>query len=417
MPSSQCGRRAAAFLRDTSGNVIIIFAIGLVAVMMAIGSAVDYLGAFQVRSDTQGVVDATALAVARAEGNNNGQRIKIGKNYFASSIKAKGLGVAGTPKIDIGASVVRVEVNMTYRTSFMQIAGFKTIDMNVAAEVPRPYQHKAEIAMVLDYSYSMVTSDKYIRMRDAASKMVDTLAAGAPAGVLKVGLVPFSAMVRTTLPAAYTTQATASATWTGCTQDRNSPYNTGISTPNGNANTKYGYIDPGFENDPPYDCATYQANNLDIMPLTTDMFAVKSKLASMYPVGNTNIPLGVEFGWHLLDSGEPFTEGAPAGDNLTGKYLILLTDGVQTSSQWGSDGARSVAHGNENLLSLCTNMKAKGITIFAIAYDITDPKITNLLQQCAPGNYFDPDKSPGDLDAAFQAIAKEIQAAILRLSQ
>jgi Mg-chelatase subunit ChlD len=306
---------------------------------------------------------------------------------------------------------------MKYRTSLMQLAGFKTIDLDVVAEVPRPYQHKAEIAMVLDYSYSMVTSDKYLRMRDAASKMVDSLAANAPAGVLKVGLVPFSAMVRATLPAAYSSQSSMWAVWTGCTQDRKYPYNTGVSTPTGNAASKYGYIDPGFENNPPYDCGVYQANNLDILPLTADMAAVKAKLASMSPVGNTNIPLGAEFGWHLLDPGDPFTEGAPYSDNLTAKYLILLTDGVQTSSQWGADGLRSVDHGNENLLSLCSAMKAKGITVFAIAYDITDPKITTLLQKCAPGNYYDPDKSAGDLDAAFQSIAKEIQAAILRLSQ
>jgi Flp pilus assembly protein TadG len=407
---------AGSFIACARGNLTIIFSLAMLGLALVAGSAIDYLGAIQARTAEQGIVDATALAVARAEGKSQGQRVKIGKDYFAAN-DVSGLATAETPTITVGSNTVQVSVKVNYRTSFMAIAGIRNIALNVQAEVPRPFQHKVELALVLDYSYSMVTSDKYRRMRDAATKLIDNLATSASAGSLKVGLVPFSAMVRTTLPASYVSQYTIWPNWTGCTQDRQYPYNTGVSTPTGNAATKYGYVDGGFENEPPYDCSVYDSRNLDIVPLTTDMAAVKAKLAAMSPVGNTNIPLGAEFGWHLLDPGAPFTEAAPYTDDLTSKYLILLTDGVQTSSQWGSDGARSVAHGNENLLSLCQGMKKKDITIFAIAYDITDPKITDLLQQCAPSNYYDPDKSLAELDAAFQDIANRIKSAILRLSQ
>jgi hypothetical protein len=304
---------------------------------------------------------------------------------------------------------------MKYRTSFMGIAGIKTIALDVKAEVPRPFQHKIEMALVLDYSYSMMTSDKYKRVRDAASRLIDNLEASAPPGSVKVGLVPFSAVVRTTLPASYVSQPAMGATWTVAPRIASTP--TTPSTTNANAATQYGYIDGGFENQPPYDCSVYGTRNLDIVPLTTDLTAMKAKLAAMMPVGNTNIPLGAAFGWHLLDPDPPFAEATPYTDDMTAKYLILLTDGVQTSSQWGSDGLRSVAHGNENLLALCQGMKGKDITVFAIAYDITDSKTTGLLHQCAPANYSEPDKSSAELDAAFQDIAGKIRTAALRLSQ
>ncbi len=111
-----------------------------------------------------------------------------------------------------------------------------------------------------------------------------------------------------------------------------------------------------------------------IKPLTSDVASIKTAIGKMRPLGNTNIPLGAEFGWNLLDPQEPYTEGAPYSDKKTRKFLVLLTDGVQTSREFGEDNGRAVSHGNDNLVTLCTNMRDAGITVFTIAYDITDPE-------------------------------------------
>ena len=63
------------------------------------------------------------------------------------------------------------------------------------------------------------------------------------------------------------------------------------------------------------------------------MASVKISLSDMRPLGNTNIPLGAEFGWNLLDPQEPYSEGAAYSDTKTTKFLVLLTDGVQTSKR------------------------------------------------------------------------------------
>ncbi len=84
----------------------------------------------------------------------------------------------------------------------------------------------------------------------------------------------------------------------------------------------------------------------------------------MYPVGNTNIPLGVEFGYNLLDPAQPLYPGNPYSDKQTQKYLIILTDGIQTSKQSGSDGTRSVENGNKNLVELCKKAKHSDIEVF-----------------------------------------------------
>mgnify|MGYP003341034031 FL=1 len=153
------------------------------------------------------------------------------------------------------------------------------------------------------------------------------------------------------------------------------------------------------------------------MPLTTDLGAAKSALGAMLPLGNTNIPLGAEFGWNLLDPQEPYAEGVPYDNTETRKYLVLLTDGVQTSSEWGSGESRSVKNGQQNLLTLCSGMGAKGITVFTIAYDITDPAVTNLLSTCAPGRYYEPEAGDDEIGAVFNAITAQIKNQVVRITR
>jgi hypothetical protein len=135
----------------------------------------------------------------------------------------------------------------------------------------------------------------------------------------------------------------------------------------------------------------------------------------MRPVGNTNIPLGAEFGWNLLDPQAPYAEGAAYGDPQTRKFLVLLTDGVQTSKQWGADGTSTVGHGNQNLSTICSGMRGKGITVFSIAFDITNTAITDLLEDCAPGRYFEPDAGGTEILAVFDAITKQIKNQTARI--
>ncbi len=137
----------------------------------------------------------------------------------------------------------------------------------------------------------------------------------------------------------------------------------------------------------------------------------------MQPVGNTNIPLGAEFGWNLLDPAQPFDEGLPYANKKNHKYLILLTDGVQTSSQWGPGGSRSVANGNDNLVTLCQRIANTGITIFTVAYDITDPAVTTLLKNCGGERYFEPSVSETEILDVFAAISKEINKQTVRIAR
>ncbi len=102
------------------------------------------------------------------------------------------------------------------------------------------------------------------------------------------------------------------------------------------------------------------------------------------------------------------------------KYIVLMTDGYSTkSASYDSDGRhektdRSAA--NAKLKTVCDNIKAKGISIFTIAFMVKDGETQATLSNCAGGvsHYFDAG-NVGALADAFQAIGSNLTR--LRLIQ
>lgn len=409
--------RMMSFLRNTSGQVSVLFAIAVVPLLISAGAAIDYVGAYRANTQLQSAIDAAAMAVATAHNKTNVERKEIGMQFLSENLHGVDLANVDA-SIVIEDGVVTISAKYPYPTSFMALAGIDEMPVNRQAQVAGGRDMSAEVVMVLDYSKSMEDSNKYVRMRNAASDLVDQLVAAKGDGSLKFGIVPFSSMVRTSMPREFVTQASQSSTWTGCTQDRKYPYNTGISTPTGANDTKWGYIENSPQNTgASNNCTAYANKKIKILPLTEDANTVKDQLADMRPIGYTNIPLGVEFGWNLLDPSEPFTEGASLDDRSTRKFIIILTDGVQTTPGWGPNNSRTLKRAQENLVKLCQGMRVAGVTIFTIAYDVTDTDVTTLLKSCAGQNYFQSESGAAAISSVFNDISIRIRKSALRLSR
>lgn len=181
--------------------------------------------------------------------------------------------------------------------------------------------------------------------------------------------------------------------------------------------------------------------NCDMQPLTqlgTNFTTLKSSIDAMVATGNTNIPMGLVWGWHTLSPNGPFGDGAAYQTQHLRKVVVLMTDGENTNnipSSWnlntsdysgvgyiwqnllgitgGNSSQRQTAMDNR-LALLCTNMKAKGIYIYTVRVEVTSGSST-VLQDCAssPDMFYDV-QDVTQLNAAFQAIAGAINS--LRIS-
>lgn len=106
--------------------------------------------------------------------------------------------------------------------------------------------------------------------------------------------------------------------------------------------TKYFDVRP-FEADPPkkgngpnYSCTTNSITPLRDVSKADQKQEIKDAIDSMMPSGNTNVPEGTAWGWRVVSSGAPFTEGRADGEKGNDKVVIVLTDGANTYGDLGS---------------------------------------------------------------------------------
>ncbi len=190
--------------------------------------------------------------------------------------------------------------------------------------------------------------------------------------------------------------------------------------------TSYGYV-----KGPNAGCALTA-----LQRLTTDTTAVKNKINAMNAVGDTNIALGLQWGWFALSPTAPFSDGVAYTDANTKKILVLLTDGDNTMGDQSNpndsiyngegylwQGRLGITSGaastrgdkiDERMALICTNMKAKGVVVYTVRIDLSGTA-PPALSGCASGTdkFYDvPDVA--DLSDAFANIAGSIGK--LRLS-
>jgi Flp pilus assembly protein TadG len=399
-------RAYQGFFGDRRGSVAVMFGITSLILFGATALAVDFAMANRVKSRIQAAADAAALTAASLLEASDAERQARGEAVFLANLDPS---ISATLTIAVADGVVNAAADYTMPTYFMRLFEKDDLQISVSTASPVVTQGEAEIVLVLDFSDSMTTNDKHIRMKEAAAKLIDVVSDNGKNSKVKVGLVPFAAMVHADLDPA---DIRTDVSWTGCTQDRRHPANTTDEAPSGSNDTRWGEVTSS------HDCADMAAKGLKVVPLSSDLSTVKSKLSAMQPYMWTHIALGAEFGYHLLSPGEPFTEGTGYDDERTVKAFVLLTDGMQTAPGWGADGTKSVANAEQNLLGICDGLKGHGVQVYTIGYDLTHAATLSRLQACADsGRYFNASDVDTSLLASFGAIAQQIKITMLRLSK
>ncbi len=86
-----------------------------------------------------------------------------------------------------------------------------------------------------------------------------------------------------------------------------------------------------------------------------------------------------------------------------------MSDGKNTLSPvYPAHTGNDAALADELTLEVCSNIKAKGILIYSVAFQVADEGARTVLQKCAsgPSKYFDADDEQ-QLEVSFQEIARD----------
>jgi Flp pilus assembly protein TadG len=171
------------------------------------------------------------------------------------------------------------------------------------------------------------------------------------------------------------TAATAAAapgrsTWNGCITDRTQDYDTKNTAPS-STNTEF----PAEQ----YSWCSGSSIIGSIMPLSYDWTALKAKIDTLVPTGNTNQGIGLAWGWMTLSQTDPFNAPAKDANYYYRDALVILSDGLNTQNRWYTDAAQIDARQR----ILCDNAKAAGITIYTVQVNTGSDPTSSVLQYCA----------------------------------
>jgi Flp pilus assembly protein TadG len=214
---------------------------------------------------------------------------------------------------------------------------------------------------------------------------------------------------------------TTSYKWYGCMGSRPHPLNV--------QDDNYGTGVPGI-----MATSNWCKSIAKVTRLTNSKGAITSGINEMKTDRWTYIPGGLIWGWRAISDQGPFADGVSFEDNKVKKAIVLMTDGENTLLRKKVSDDSTKNHDGEVWMhsiqkltgapetdtftsELCENIKAKGIILHTIAYDVeAGSPVQTLLKNCAGngGQYFDAADSE-QLAEAFHKIA--VALLNLRLSK
>ena len=484
--------RLRAFRNARDGNIAMIYALTLIPIIAATGSAIDLSRGMVVKMRLGEALDSAALAVGGTLGLTQAQMTTKAQQFLTANYPGTDIGQISNLTVSSSGQVVTVSATATVQTAFMGLFGINYLTVNSMAEVTRDSKG-LEVALVLDNTGSMAQSGKLAALKSAATTLIDTVWAGQTTPAYAKGsIVPFSFTVRvdtTTFVNNWWVDKTglssmakvnfsnnryafqvwasmSSQSWGGCLEARPNGYEE-LDTPpsSGTPDTlwvpffvpdepdavaypgySHTYLTDGINSTQDPRLKRYQkyagqnnsgpntgCNMLAVQPLTNNSTTLKNAINSMIATGNTDVNLGVGWGWRTLSPTPPYTEGSPYGDPYWNKAMVVLTDGTNTepttntfhqseytafnylvrNNLLGAGVTHNTANAEAELdrrtALVCENAKAAGIRVYTILLMENSQRAIDLMRDCAtsPDLYFN-SPSAATLQGVFNAIATDL---------
>jgi hypothetical protein len=120
--------------------------------------------------------------------------------------------------------------------------------------------------------------------------------------------------------------------------------------------------------------------------------------------------------WLSLMNTAPLNAPAEDPNYVNKKIMIVLNDGLNTKNKKGGNGSTHSIYVDTRQKLLCDNIKADGVTVYAIQVNTDNDPVSTILQYCASGssNFFML-TSPTQLMSAFDTIGASLSK--LRLAK
>jgi Flp pilus assembly protein TadG len=445
-------------LADRSGNILMFLGLGMMALVGATGIAIDMSRLQTARAKLSSALDAAGLAAGSKAHSADVLTVVnnyLAVNYPAGFMDSTITDVNVTINDDY--TVITVSATADVNMTFMKLFGQNIRSISATSEVTRE-NRGLELAMVLDITGSMAGS-KIIDLRTAATDMVNILYGQKETiENLWVSIVPYVTNVNignthtnwirnyslSDYPANYPSNKVK---WKGCVEARGQyPDMNGLDLTDDIPEPakpetlfpKYFWASASdnkwIKNNGGMDYSDTSRNpNLgcgnEVTPLRADKTTLLNAVTALNQVGpysGTMTSEGLAWGWRMISPKwrglwNATTPDLPLDYNtpLMSKAIIIMTDGinevvssevsgVSTSHYTGyrriheqrlganvNTPGKGVTAVNNKFTALCNAIKAKGIIIYAVTFQLGTSTAHNnartMFRNCAskPDYYFD----------------------------
>jgi Flp pilus assembly protein TadG len=450
---------ASRFGGDERGSIAIMFGLMALTMVMFVGAAIDISRWLSARTDTLNAVDAAVLAGARALQTNSSDpqaAVASAKQFYDANTRNR-LPVVDTIKFRTARNDTAFQASGSAEitTPFLGFAGVEKLPLiklsaansdsefsEAVLKVGGNSGTNIEVSMMLDVTGSM-EGDKLADMKVAAKDLIDIVVwQDQSQYTSRVALVPFSEAIRldgnwaaevaSNGPASITFQNKSNKNTTykldpKCVTERVGTQALTDAAPNGLDKVGRFYDSNGVCN---------PASPTSVVPLTDDKVTLKSKIDAYRASGMTAGHLGTAWAWYMLspnwaervpptsrpESYSLLTEKNEKGQPKLRKIAVLMTDG-EYNTEYCSNGVTTdvmsctLPNGNSaaQAAKLCTNMKAKGIDVYTVGFELGgNNSALNLLRNCASSTtHFYEAENGEQLKQAFRDIALKISTLYL----
>lgn len=485
----------SSFLQNRRGNVAVIFALALVPVVGSVGVALDYSRITDVRMRLADALDAAVLAVGAQPPMSQADTMAAvrewvdshmaGVPYTLDSVTLDGneISAVATSEVDMTLARVLGVEHVPVSISSSIVRNLDKVELALVLDNTGSMKG-TKIATLRDAASQLVTSLAASTLDPADlrvglvpfSMTVNVGADNANAAWMDTeAKSPIAGEIFTKPANRFNLLDQMKVKWAGCVESRPYPYDVNVVAPDPK-NPATLYV-PYFAPDEPDKGGSYNNDYLKdakgdtafadrqgnpakytkkpksgtngvgyqfgpnagcelapIQRLTTDTAAVVDAIGKMNAVGDTNIPMGLHWGWNILaEKGEgPFGDGVAYDEDEWQKVVVLMTDGLNqntgTSNQnssvysgigyiWqdrigvgsGSNDVQRREALDGRLAELCSAMKAEGITIYTVRVEVKSGS-SEVLENCASSKdkFYDV-QNVNQLVSVFQDIGGSIQ--------
>jgi Flp pilus assembly protein TadG len=380
------------------GGVLVVFALVLSVIVGVIGMAIDFGRVTSSKSKLQQATDAALLAAIRTLGatGDSDKAIQTANAYFMQKLSTlPDFSAVSLDALEIDATTQTISArgSATIDSTFLQIIGFPSIAISSPSRAQAAVG-EMEISIMIDLSSSM-TGRRFAELRTTLTEFVQQMMrTNEGTGPVRLAFAPFASAVN---PGPFFNAVSgASGAANRCVRERSGAQQYTDAAPGPGA-----YFDV-FVQEPGWPCLTFT-----IMPLESNKTTVLDKVSSLTLSEGTSGHMGTMWSWYLISPNWSSiwpAASAPKPYGAVPKVAILMTDGENFTNFLSSNAAADAY-----ALQICQNMKAAGVTIFSVGFEVEVSRAVDLLKGCATSSdkHFFPNGG-AEFSDAFRQISQQL---------